>query len=168
MAPPPAVRVEVVPMTAAHAERVLDIYQEGIATGDATFESRVPDWPTFDAGHDRQARLVALVDDEIVGWVALSPYSGRDVYRGVAWESVYVAARWRGRGIGRALLEAAIPAAEAAGYWTLLAGIAAENLTSVALHERAGFRWLGRHERLGRDPSGRWRDVIILERRSPG
>jgi phosphinothricin acetyltransferase len=154
-------------MTAVHAPRVLEIYGEGIATGDATFESAVPDWATFDAGHLADVRLVALVDGEVGGWVALSPYSSRAVYRGVAWESVYVAAAWRGRGIGLILLEAAIAAARAAGFWTLLAGIEVENRASLALHRRAGFRELGTHERLGRDPAGRWRDVAILEWRAP-
>ncbi|OGO51647.1 MAG: phosphinothricin acetyltransferase [Chloroflexi bacterium RBG_16_70_13] len=158
--------VAIVPMTVAHAARVLEIYGEGIATGDATLESVVPDWETFDAGHVPGARLVALVDREVAGWVALSPYSARSVYRGVAWESVYVGAAFRTRGIGRALLEAVIPASEAAGFWTLLAGIEVENTASLDLHARAGFRRLGTHERLGRDPAGRWRDVVILERRT--
>ncbi|TAK01983.1 MAG: N-acetyltransferase family protein [Chloroflexota bacterium] len=154
-------------MTAAHAPRVLEIYGEGIATGDATFESVVPDWASFDAGHLPEARLVAVVGGQVGGWVALSPYSSRAVYRGVAWESVYVAAASRGRGIGLILLEAAIVAAQAAGFWTLLAGIEIENRASLALHRRAGFRELGTHERLGRDPAGRWRDVAILEWRAP-
>lgn len=153
-------------MSAAHATRVLEIFGEGIATGDATLESVVPDWATFDAGHVPEARLVALVDGEVVGWVALSPYSSRAVYRGVAWESVYVSAAFRGRGIGRALLEAVIPVSEAAGYWTLLAGIEIENTASLVLHERVGFRRLGAHERLGRDVTGRWRDVVLMEWRA--
>lgn len=158
----------IVALTAAHAARVLEIYGEGIATGEATLEAEVPDWPAFDAGHLAAPRFVALLDGEVAGWVALSPYSTRAVYRGVCWESVYVGAAFRGRGIGRALLEAVIRASEAAGIWTLLAGVEPENVASLVLHERAGFRRLGRHERLGRDPQGRWRDVLILERRAPG
>lgn len=159
---------KIVPMAPGHAARVLEIYGEGIATGDATFESVVPDWITFDTGHLPDARFVALVDGQVAGWVALSPYSSRAVYRGVAWESVYVAAASRGQGIGLLLLEAAMAAAQAVGYWTLLAGVEIENRASLSLHARAGFRELGIHERLGRDPSGRWRDVAILEWRAPG
>ncbi|MEW5990336.1 MAG: N-acetyltransferase family protein [Chloroflexota bacterium] len=154
------------PMTPAHAARVLEIYAEGIATGDATFESLVPDWPTFDAGHLPEGRLVAIVGGKVAGWVALSPYSSRHVYRGVAWESVYVGEAVRGQGIGRALLEAVIPASEAAGIWTLLAGIEVENTASLVLHERVGFRRLGTHERLGRDVTGKWRDVVLMEWRA--
>lgn len=166
-APPRAGRpaVAIVPMTADHAARVLEIYAEGIATGDATLEAGVPAWAAFDGGHLADGRLVAIVEGEVAGWFALSPYSSRAVYRGVVWESVYVAAAWRGRGIGRALLEAGLRAAEAAGCWTILAGVERENVASLTLHERAGFRQLGYHERLGQDPSGRWRDVVILERR---
>ena len=146
---------------------VAGIYLEGIATGDATFERDVPSWPDFDRAHLAEARLVAESAARIIGWVALSPWSTREVYRGVAWESVYVASDARGRGIGRQLIEAAIDVSEAAGIWTLLAGIEAENAASVAVHERAGFRRIGMQERVGRDPAGRWRDVILFERRSP-
>jgi phosphinothricin acetyltransferase len=102
----------------------------------------------------------------VLGWVALTAYSSRRVYSGVAWESVYVAADVRGRGVGRALLEAVIPASESAGFWTLLAGVMAENAASLRLHERVGFRQVGVMRALGRDPTGRWRDVMLLERRS--
>jgi L-amino acid N-acyltransferase YncA len=146
---------------------VARIYAEGIATGDATFERDVPRWPEFDQAHLSEARLVAEPAGRVVGWVALSPWSSREVYRGVAWESVYVAAEARGRGIGRQLLGAAIEASEAARIWTLLAGIEAENAASLAVHERAGFRRIGVQERVGRDPAGRWRDVVLFERRSP-
>ncbi len=101
------------------------------------------------------------------GWTAVARYSSRQVYAGVAWESVYVAASARGRGVGLALLEALLPAAEAAGIWTLMAGVQAENVASLALHERAGFRRVGVHEAMGRDAAGTWRDVVILERRRP-
>lgn len=153
------------PMSAAHAERVLAIYAQGIATGYATFDTVVPAWPAWDGGHRPDCRLVALVDGVVMGWVALSAYSARVVYRGVAWESVYVDAAARGQGIGRSLLQAVITAADEAGYWTLMAGIQAENKASLALHERAGFRRLGVQERIGQDATGTWRDVILMERR---
>ena len=142
------------------------IYEEGIATNNATLEPAVPSWPVWDAGHRSECRFVACRGSEVVGWVAISSYSVRDVYGGVAWESVYVAERARGTGVGRALLEALIPASEAAGVWTLMAGIQVENAPRLALHERVGFRRIGIQERIGRDPMGRWRDVVLLERRS--
>jgi L-amino acid N-acyltransferase YncA len=156
-------------MTPADWPAVRRIYDEGIATGNASLEPEAPDWERFDAGHREECRLVARgVDDTgVLGWTALSPYSGRAVYRGVAWESVYVAEDARGRGVGRALLQALIPASEAAGIWTLLAGVHAENGASFALHETVGFRRIGVHAGLGRDVRGRWRDIVILERRSP-
>lgn len=149
---------------------VAAIYAEGIATNDATLERDVPSWAAWDAGHRAACRFVACrggTEGEIVGWIALSDYSGREVYRGVAWESVYVAERARGTGLGRALLAHLIPASEAAGVWTLMAGIQVENVASLAVHERAAFRRIGVQERVGRDPTGRWRDVVLLERRSP-
>lgn len=155
--------VRIVPMTDEHAARVLEIYAQGIATGVATFETQAPDWAAFDAGHFPDARLVALVGPDVAGWLAVSPYSKREAYRGVAWESVYVDERFRGRGVGRALLDAGIAAAAAAGLWTLLAGIQVENPASIALHERAGFRRIGHHERIGRDATGAWRDVVLME-----
>ena len=155
------------PMTEDDWPAVRQIYEEGIATNDATLDARPPDsWATWVAGRRTEARFVALREGETVGWIALSPWSSRHVYRGVAWESVYVAERARGTGVGRALLEAAIAASEEAGIWTLIAGIQIENAASLALHERAGFRQIGVQERVGRDPTGRWRDVVLLERRS--
>jgi L-amino acid N-acyltransferase YncA len=154
-------------MTAGDWPAVQRIYTEGIATGTATLEPEAPDWERFDASHRPDCRLVARDPDGVVlGWTALSPYSARSVYTGVAWESVYVAADARGGGVGRALLEALIPASEAAGIWTLLAGVQSENAASLRLHERVGFRRIGTHAGLGQDPAGRWRDVVILERRS--
>jgi L-amino acid N-acyltransferase YncA len=140
------------------------VYAEGIATGNATFEVDVPSWERWDAAHP-SLRLVAQSEGDILGWAALSPYSDRRCYRGVAEESVYVRASARGRGIGRALLEALIARAEAEGYWTLLAGVFPENEASLALHESVGFRVLGRHVGLG-ERDGVWRDVVLLERRS--
>ena len=144
------------------------IYAEGIATGDATLEREPPDWAHFDHSHPTDCRLVAVDSTgTVVGWSALGGYSSRKVYAGVAWESVYVAAAARGQGVGRALLEALIPASEAASYWSLFAGVMAENTGSLALHERVGFRRVGVQERMGQDAHGRWRDVVLFERRSP-
>ena len=158
------IRIE--PMEPTVADRVLAIYGEGIATGNATLETTVPDWRRWNATHRRECRFVASIGGDIVGWTAIGSYSSRDVYAGVAWESVYVAAVARGRGVGGALLGALIPASEAAGVWTLIAGVLVENEASLALHERAGFRRIGVQQGLGRDAAGRWRDVVLLERRS--
>lgn len=160
------VRVEA--MTPADWPAVHRIYSEGIATGDATLEREAPDWDHFDRSHRRDCRMVARrgANGAVIGWVALTAYSARRVYSGVAWESVYVAADARGQGVGRALLEALIPASESAGFWTLLAGIMVENRASLALHRRCGFRRVGEMRAMGQDGSGRWRDVVIMERRS--
>jgi phosphinothricin acetyltransferase len=139
------------------------IYAEGIAGGNATFEVDVPSWERWAAAHPA-LRIVAEIGGEVVGWAALSPYSDRSCYRGVAEESVYVSAAARGQGIGRALLAELIEQAEASGYWTLLAGVFPENEASLALHESVGFRVLGVHEGLG-ERDGVWRDVVLLERR---
>lgn len=141
------------------------IFEAGIATGDATFETEPPTWDGWDAGHLDMCRLVADRDG-VVGWAALSGVSDRCVYGGVAEVSVYVDAGNRGAGVGTALLEALIRESEAAGFWTLQAGIFPENVASVRIHERLGFRVVGRRERLGR-MGDQWRDVLLLERRSP-
>lgn len=145
---------------------VARIYAEGIATGHATFETAVPTWEAWDGAHAAECRLIAE-DAGIVGWAALAPYSKRPVYRGVGEVSVYVAALARGRGVGRTLLAAVLDAADAAGYWTLQAGIFPENEASLALHRAAGFRDVGRRERIGAMAAGKWRDVLLLERRRP-
>lgn len=161
----PDVRVE--PMTREHWPAVRRIYAQGIATGDATFEREAPDWGHFDRSHRRECRIVALdAAGAVLGWAAISLASSRAVYAGVAWESVYVHEDARRQGVGRALLEALISASEAAGYWTLQAGVLAENEVSLALHERVGFRRVGVQHRIGRDRGGRWRDRVLLERRS--
>ncbi len=153
-------------MAAADAGAVLAIYSEGIASGDATFQTEVPAWADWDAGHLASPRLVARdLEGRVLGWCALSPISRRAVYAGVVEESVYVAADARGRGVGRALLESMVRESESAGIWTMQTGIFPENTTSLALHEGCGFRVLGVRERIGRH-GGRWRDVVFLERRS--
>jgi len=149
----------------SHWEEVRSIYLEGIANGNATFETEAPDWETWDRNHLRFARLAARSGDDVVGWAALSPVSSRQVYAGVAEVSVYVAASARGMGVGRSLLVALIEEAERNGIWTLQAGVFPENTVSIALHQSCGFREVGRRERLG-VLRGVWRDVILLERRS--
>lgn len=147
--------------------RVRDIYAEGIASGDATFQTDVPDWKTWDRSRLRECRIVAERDGQVVGFAALSPTSSREVYRGVCEVMVYVAAEARGQGAGRALVGEVVARSEAAGIWTLQAGIFPENVASVRAHLSAGFREVGRRERIGRFHDGRWRDTVLLERRSP-
>ncbi len=144
--------------------QVVAIFEEGIRTGVATFETAAPAWEAWDAAHG-PLRLVAERDGDVVGWAALSPSSARDCYRGVAEESVYVAGAARGSGVGRALLDALVARSEAAGIWTLQAGVFPENGASLRLHLGCGFRLVGVRERLG-ERDGVWRDVLLLERRS--
>ena len=143
---------------------VARIYEAGLDLG--TFEDAVPSWHEWDASHLRVGRLVARGDDgELLGWAALTPYSDRDCYAGVVENSIYVAPEARGLGVGRALLEELCAQADAAGLWTIQAGILAGNDASVTLHERCGFRVVGTRERIARK-HGEWRDVVLMERRS--
>lgn len=158
-------RVDIISMCPEHWAAVREIYAEGIATGNATFETDLPDWSQWDAAHARHCRLIACDGEAIAGWAALSPVSRREVYAGVAEVSVYVAERARAKGIGRALLESLIEQSEKHGIWTLQAGIFPENIASVALHKSCGFREVGVRRRLGQ-LAGVWRDVLLLERRS--
>lgn len=146
-------------------EFVRAIYLEGIATGEATFETEAPDWERWDAGHLPQCRLVARNSDGVLGWAALSPVSKREVYAGVAEVSVYVAESARRRGVGGALMRALIEASERHGVWTMQSSVFPENHASVALHLKHGFREVGRRERIARR-HGVWRDTVVLERRS--
>jgi phosphinothricin acetyltransferase len=141
------------------------IYLEGIATGNATFETGAPDWPDWDRHHLQACRLVARRAGRVVGWAALGAVSSRCVYAGVAEVSIYIAAPARGQGIGKLLLNALVSASEQHGIWTLQAGIFAENAASIALHEACDFRQVGVRERLGQ-LHGAWRDVVLMERRS--
>lgn len=162
---PGGLRVE--PMRPGHWPSVRQIHEAGILGGNATIDREpAPDWSTWSDAHRPDCRLVAVDREHVLGWVALSPYSHRPVYAGVAWLSVYVAPDAQRRGVGGTLLAALIDAAEAAEVWTLLAGILVDNAASLALHRSAGFRRVGFQERLGRDRTGRWRDVVLLERRS--
>jgi phosphinothricin acetyltransferase len=157
--------VEVRAMTAEDWPAVEAIYAEGIATGHATFETTTPSWEEFDRGRHRDHRFVAVEDGDILGWAALSPASSRACYAGVAEHSVYVASAARGRGVGRVLMQALLDSADAGGIWTVQTSIFPENEASLALHERVGFRVVGRRERIAQ-LDGAWRDTLLLERRS--
>jgi L-amino acid N-acyltransferase YncA len=142
------------------------VYEAGIATGNATFETGAPSWEVWNAAHLPAHRLVAAEGDRVLAWAALAPVSDRCAYAGVAEDSIYVAPDAQGRGVGRLLLGALVASAERAGIWTVQTGIFPENQASVRLHQACGFRVVGVRERLGR-LHGRWRDVLLLERRSP-
>jgi phosphinothricin acetyltransferase len=144
---------------------VARIFEEGIATGNATFETEVPSWQAWDAAHLPEHRLVAERDGRVDGWVALAPVSSRCCYAGVAEVSAYVREEARGGGVGAALLAAVIESSERAGLWTLQTGVFPENAASLRLLRRFGFREVGVQERIGR-LHGAWRDVVLLERRS--
>jgi len=161
--------ISVVPMTPEHAGQVLAIYQAGIDGGDATFETSAPGWDEFSAvrlpGHRFVALLAGRELPDVLGWVAVRPISSRLAYAGVVEHSVFVRTDAQGRGVGRLLLEALIASTETAGIWTIQSGIFPENAASLALHQSAGFRVVGTRERIGRH-HGRWRDVLLIERRS--
>jgi phosphinothricin acetyltransferase len=159
------VSVEVAAMESGHWPDVARIYAEGIATGHATFETAVPSWKEWDDAHLAEHRFVALRDGAVVGWVAVSPVSGRCVYAGVVENSIYVAEGARGTGLGRLLLERLATSTEEAGIWTIQTGIFPENTISLRVHEAVGFEIVGRRRRIGR-LNGVWRDVLLLERRS--
>jgi L-amino acid N-acyltransferase YncA len=157
--------VIVLPMQAEDWPDVQRIYREGIETGNATFETQVPEWDVWDGKTRPQPRLVARLDDQVVGWAALSSVSARAVYAGVCEVSVYVAAAARGQGVGKKLLQALVQASEELDIWTLQASIFPENAVSIAIHEQCGFRILGRREKIAQH-RGRWRDTVLMERRS--
>jgi phosphinothricin acetyltransferase len=144
---------------------VAEIYRQGIETGNATFQKEVPNWESWDSGHLKTCRIVAFIDNEIIGWAALTPVSGRCVYAGVAEVSVYVASKNKGQKIGTKLLESLIAESESEGLWTLQAGIFPENIASLKIHENLGFRKVGFREKIGK-MNNIWRDTILLERRS--
>jgi phosphinothricin acetyltransferase len=158
--------MHILPLTADHWPAVRAIYAEGMATGTATFATEPPTWEAWDNGHLAACRLVATDEaGTVLGWVALSPVSGRCVYAGVAEVSVYVSAAARGRGVGLELMRALVAESEQNGLWTLQAGIFPENTASVRLHEAVGLRQVGRRERIGQ-LRGVWHDTLLLERRS--
>jgi phosphinothricin acetyltransferase len=156
---------EIVTMRAEDWPAVRDIYAEGIATGNATFETAIPEWAIWDTAHHKHCRLIARNSQRIFGWAALSPVSSRRVYAGVAEVSIYISGAARGKGIGKALLKSLIEHSEKQGIWTVQAGIFPDNAASIALHKSCGFREVGVRQRLGQ-LAGVWRDVLLLERRS--
>jgi L-amino acid N-acyltransferase YncA len=157
--------VEIRALTRDDWPRLEAIYAEGIATGNATFETGPPSWDEFDTTRLAAHRFVAVDEGEVVGWIAVSPTSARECYAGVVEHSVYVTEAARGRGIGRALLEALFVSTDAAGLWTIQTSVFPENEATLALHERLGFRLVGRRERIAQ-LDGSWRDTLLLERRS--
>ncbi|ARI77823.1 GNAT family N-acetyltransferase [Halobacillus mangrovi] len=157
--------VKIQPMQEEDWLNVREIYREGISSGNATFEKEVPTWDEWTSSHLTNCRIVAKMNNEIKGWAALAPVSSRCVYQGVAEVSVYVEKDCEGHGIGFLLLEELIRRSEEAGIWTLQSGIFPENLRSLRLHKRCGFREVGRRERIGKI-DGEWRDVLLLEKRS--
>ncbi|MDQ2756694.1 MAG: N-acetyltransferase family protein [Actinomycetota bacterium] len=162
--------VVVAPLLAVHWPAVETIWLAGIRGGHATFEATPPTWEAFDAGRLPGHRWVALAGVDVLGWVAVSPTSSRPVYDGVVEHSVYVAPSAAGRGVGRLLLDTVVASTEAAGIWTLQSAIFPENVASLALHRAAGFRKVGRRERVALMPggpaAGEWRDTVLVERRS--
>lgn len=163
--------IEVVGLERGHWPEAERIYSEGIATGHATFAAETPSWEEFDASRLSGHRLVAVDGGDVLGWIAVTATSSRPVYSGVVEHSLYVAQQARGRGVGRSLLEALIDDTERAGIWTIQSGIFPENVASLRLHEALGFRTVGTRERVGlmtHGPlAGTWRDVVLVERRSP-
>jgi L-amino acid N-acyltransferase YncA len=145
--------------------QVKSIYEEGIKTGNATFEMSAPEWAVWDKGHLQEARIIAKENGDVLGWAALSPVSGRCVYAGVAEVSVYITSAARGKGLGKQLLQKLVEESEANNLWTLQAGIFPENIASIKIHEDCGFRVIGKRERIGK-MDGVWRDTLLLERRS--
>ena len=157
--------MEISPLLPEHWPAVRAIYEQGIATGHATFQTGAPEWEEWDGAHLKHSRLVAILDNEVAGWAALTPVSGRCVYAGVAEVSVYIAPLSRGLGIGKGLLQALIAESEKNGLWTLQAGIFPENIASIRIHEKTGFRQVGYREKIGQ-MNGVWRDTVLLDRRS--
>ena len=152
-------------MESCDAAEVLRIYKEGIDSGQASFGTSIPEWAAWDASHLAKLRFVAVFNDQIAGWVALSSVSSRCVYGGVAEVSVYIGEKFRGQGIGGKLLQLLIEESEKAGFWTLQAGAFSENISSIKLHEKCGFRIIGYREKIG-EMNGLWRDMVLLEKRS--
>lgn len=157
--------ISIRPMDATDWPTVSRIYEDGIATGFATFETSIPTYESWDAAHMTSCRLIAIEDEKILGWAALSPVSSRCVYGGIGEVSVYIGKESRGKGAGRLLLNALIKESEAEGLWTIQSGIFPENKGSIELHKKVGFRYIGKRERVGK-LDGEWKDNLLFERRS--
>lgn len=157
--------MEIRNLLASDWDQVKVIYEKGIATGNATFQASAPSWEEWDSSHLQNSRVVAEEDGKVIGWAALTPVSSRCVYAGVAEVSVYVDTNHFGKGVGYALLEQLVLLSETDGIWTLQSGIFPENISSLKIHEKAGFRILGQREKIGKQ-NGVWRDTVLLERRS--
>ncbi len=147
-------------------DSVAAIFQEGIDLKTSTFHQEVPSYEVWDASHTADCRLVAVHENQVIGWTALTPYSSRKVYRGVAELGIYIKSEYRGQKVGERLLRALIEESEKQGYWTLQAGIFEINQASIALHEKVGFRMVGYRERIGKDNNGVWQNIVLMERRS--
>jgi L-amino acid N-acyltransferase YncA len=157
--------MEILNLTSDHFHSVAEIYREGIATGNATFQTDAPSWDEWDKSHLPHSRIVAVDNGDVIGWAALTAVSGRCVYAGVAEVSIYIKATHRGKGLGTQLLQRLITDSEKNNIWTLQAGIFPENLSSLKIHEQMGFRRIGYRERIGQ-MNGKWRDTVLLEKRS--
>ncbi|MEO6733053.1 MAG: N-acetyltransferase family protein [Ferruginibacter sp.] len=157
--------MEIVKMLPTNWDSVKKIYEAGIATGNATFQTSAPGWEEWDTAHEKTCRLVVVDNNDVLGWAALTLVSGRCVYAGVGEVSVYVSNEAKGKGIGRKLLAALVEESERNNFWTLQAGIFPENMASLKIHEQVGFRIIGVRERIGQ-MNGSWRDTVLLERRS--
>lgn len=153
-------------MQASDWSRISNIYQQGLDTNIATFECCCPDYENWDASHIRESRIVAVIDEKVVGWAALTPVSNRCVYAGVAEVSVYIDNDYKNRGIGFKLLERLCSLAEDNGIWTLQSGIMQDNVPSIRLHKKVGFRMVGYREKIGKDKFGKWRNTVLMEKRS--
>lgn len=158
-------RMEIIELLPLHWEEVRIIYLQGIATKQATFQTDAPTWEGWDKGHLAGLRYVAIIDGNVAGWAALTPVSGRCVYAGVTEVSVYIHEAFRGKGVGKALLQKLVTESEASNIWTLQSGIFPENTASITLHEKLGFRKIGYREKIGK-MDGVWRDTVLMERRS--
>ncbi|MCX2584770.1 GNAT family N-acetyltransferase [Pedobacter sp. MR22-3] len=157
--------MEIIELLPLHWEEVRIIYLQGIATKQATFQTDAPAWEEWDNGHLAGLRYVAIIDGNVAGWAALTSVSGRCVYAGVTEVSVYIHEAFRGKGVGKALLQNLVTESEASNIWTLQSGIFPENTASIALHEKLGFRKIGYREKIGK-MDGVWRDTVLMERRS--
>ncbi len=157
--------ISIRPMVSDDWAEVVEIYYQGIQTNMATFETACPSYDVWDKGHLPSCRLVAEVDYDVAGWAALVPFSGRDCYSGVATVSIYIDANYRNRGVGEVLLTALLDETAKMGFWSIQSAIFQENLPSLKLHEKCGFRKIGYRERLGKDRFGVWRSVVLMEHR---